>query len=114
MMKKKGLWIVTAIFVMSVLLMGCSTATVSAKLTQTTVLTPTAQVSATSAPVPTTSGADRAIYVADVTIPDGTVIAPGAAFVKTWKLQNAGTTTWTTSYSLVFIRGDHMGTIVSV
>jgi hypothetical protein len=49
-----------------------------------------------------------------VTIEDGTVIAPGAAFVKTWRIQNTGTTTWTTSYSLVFISGDQMGDIKSV
>jgi hypothetical protein len=52
--------------------------------------------------------------VADVTIPDNSVIAPGAAFVKTWRLQNAGTTTWSTSYTLDFISGEQMGTIKSV
>jgi hypothetical protein len=49
-----------------------------------------------------------------VTIPDGTVIAPGAAFTKTWRLQNAGTSTWSTSYSLAFVSGEQMGTITSV
>jgi hypothetical protein len=63
---------------------------------------------------PSNPQGDRSVYVSDVTIPDGSVIAPEAAFVKTWKLQNAGTTTWTTSYSLVFISGDQMGTIASV
>jgi hypothetical protein len=67
----------------------------------------------TTAPTAGTS-ADKAVFVADVTIPDGTTIAPGASFVKTWKLQHAGTTTWTTSYSLVFVSGDQMGTIVAV
>ncbi|MGE5123423.1 MAG: NBR1-Ig-like domain-containing protein [Acidobacteriaceae bacterium] len=88
--------------------------TVSATLTQAAALTPTTPVSATSAPAPTSSGADRAVYVADVTIPDGTVIAPGDAFVKTWKIQNAGTSTWSTSYTLVFISGEKMGDVASV
>ena len=88
--------------------------TVSAQLTQSTTLAPSPQVTGTSAPAPTSSGGDRAVYVADVTIPDGTVIAPGAAFVKTWKLQNAGTTTWSTSYSLVYFSGEQMGTVNSV
>ena len=88
--------------------------TVSTTLTQAAALTPSPQVTATSAPAPTSSGADRAVYVADVTIPDGTVIAPGEAFVKTWKLQNAGTSTWTTSFSLVYISGEQMGSVTSV
>lgn len=90
--------------------------TVSASLTQAARLTPSPspQVTATITPPPTSRGADRAVYVADVTIPDGTVLAPGAAFVKTWKLQNAGTSTWTTSYSLGFISGEKMGADTSV
>jgi hypothetical protein len=49
-----------------------------------------------------------------VTIPDGTVLTPGSAFTKTWRLQNAGTSTWTTSYSLAFVSGEQMGSIKSV
>ncbi len=90
--------------------------TASAILTQSAKLTPTSQGTATSAPVPTSAGpaSDLAIFVADVTIPDGTVIAPGAAFTKTWRLQNAGMSTWTMSYSLAFASGEQMGTITSV
>jgi hypothetical protein len=83
-------------------------------LTQAAALTPTPPGTATSAPNPTGPSGDYAAYVADPTIPDGTVISPGAAFVKTWRLQNAGTTTWTTSYSLAFVSGEQMGTITSV
>ncbi|RJP48914.1 MAG: hypothetical protein C4583_13415 [Anaerolineaceae bacterium] len=64
-------------------------------------------------PVPTTpvpgSGCDKAQFIADVTVPDGTVFAPGAAFKKTWRLKNIGTCTWTTGYSLVFFSGEKMG-----
>jgi uncharacterized repeat protein (TIGR01451 family) len=59
-----------------------------------------------SAPIST---CDRAAFVADVTIPDGTAMAGGTAFTKTWRLQNVGTCTWTTSYRLVFAGGDLMG-----
>jgi hypothetical protein len=65
-------------------------------------------------PVPPGASGDRAIFVADVTIPDGSVIAPGATFKKTWKLQNAGSSTWTTSYSFAYLSGEKMGTITSV
>jgi Ig-like domain from next to BRCA1 gene len=88
--------------------------TLTALLTQAAGLTPTSQETAPSTPVPTGPSGDRAIFVKDVTIPDGTVLAPGAAFTKIWKLQNAGTSTWTSSYSLAFVSGEQMGTITSV
>ena len=54
------------------------------------------------------SGSDRAQFVTDVTYPDGTIVAPGTTFTKTWRLKNVGTSTWTTAYQLVFDTGDHM------
>ena len=45
---------------------------------------------------------DQAEFVSDVTVPDGTVFFPNEDFTKTWRLKNAGTCTWTTSYSLIF------------
>ncbi|HSM72514.1 MAG TPA: NBR1-Ig-like domain-containing protein [Anaerolineales bacterium] len=52
---------------------------------------------------------DQAQFVSDITVPDGTAFAPGTAFTKTWRFANAGTCTWTTSYSLVQFGGDAMG-----
>jgi hypothetical protein len=52
---------------------------------------------------------DRAEFIADVTVPDGSDFTPGQAFVKTWRLRNAGTCTWTSSYDLIFDHGDAMG-----
>ena len=81
-------------------------------LTPTKTVVPTTTTSTpgavTKTPTPNT-GCDRATFVSDVTIPDGTVFSPGAAFTKTWRLKNAGTCTWTTSYSLVFVGGEKMG-----
>lgn len=59
-------------------------------------------------PPPPSNCTDRAQFVADVTVPDGTVFSPGTAFTKTWRLKNVGTCTWTTSYSMVFDSGDKM------
>jgi len=59
-------------------------------------------------PLPS-SACDRAVFIADVTVPDGTVMAANTPFVKTWRLKNNGTCTWTTSYALVFASGDQMG-----
>ncbi len=60
------------------------------------------------------AGCDRAQFVADVTVPDGTSFASGATFTKTWRLKNVGTCTWTTSYALVFSSGDQLGGPASV
>jgi hypothetical protein len=69
-------------------------------------------------PVPTTpspvtpipgSGCDKAQFITDVTVPDGSTFAAGATFKKTWRLKNIGTCTWTTGYSLVFSSGEKMG-----
>jgi hypothetical protein len=91
--------------------------TAVAMLTQIAAVSQTPQSTAANTAVPTVPpgpAGDRAVFVSDSTIPDGSVIAPGAAFRKTWKLQNGGTTTWTTSYTLIFVSGEQMGTIVSV
>jgi len=60
---------------------------------------------ATPVPIP----CNRAGFVEDISIPDGTDIAAGATFVKTWRLKNTGTCTWNSAYSLVFNNGDSMG-----
>jgi hypothetical protein len=46
-------------------------------------------------------------FIADVTIPDGTVLAPGAPFVKTWRVKNTGTCVWE-NYKLIFAAGAQM------
>jgi hypothetical protein len=71
----------------------------------TVAFTKTKQPTSTFVPIP----CDRADFVADVTIPDNTYIAPGSGFTKTWALKNSGSCTWTTGYSLVFASGEQMG-----
>lgn len=74
-----------------------------------TLLPPTS----TNTPLPPTATykpapCDWALYVADITIPDGEIIAAGQSFNKVWRLKNIGTCTWTTDYDLVFAHGDRM------
>ncbi|OGO12232.1 MAG: hypothetical protein A2Y93_18075 [Chloroflexi bacterium RBG_13_68_17] len=57
---------------------------------------------------------DRASFVSDATIRDFSEIAPGAAFVKIWRLENAGTCTWTQEYALVFFGGERMSAASAV
>jgi hypothetical protein len=59
---------------------------------------------------PTAIACNWAQYVKDVTVPDGTVFAPGQAFTKTWRLRNIGSCSWMPGYSLVFHSGDRMHT----
>jgi hypothetical protein len=56
---------------------------------------------------------NQAAFVADVTIPDETILEPGASFVKTWRLKNTGNCTWTSDFKLVFLSGDAMGALAS-
>jgi len=70
--------------------------------------TPTVTPTATLAPI------DRVEFVADVTVPDGEAHKGGETFVKTWRLKNSGTSTWTTDYALVFVSGDQMNAPKSV
>src|SRR5215207_1239745 len=60
------------------------------------------------------SACDKAEFIADVTVPPGTVMSPGTTFTKTWRLKNLGPCTWSTSYSLVFFYGERMGAVSSV
>lgn len=48
-------------------------------------------------------------YVADVTIPDGTIVSPGSTFMKTWRVLNSGSCFWNSTYKFVFMSGDILG-----
>jgi hypothetical protein len=47
-------------------------------------------------------------FVSDVTIPDDTELAPGTAFVKTWRMRNSGTCVWEPGTLWAFDSGDQM------
>jgi hypothetical protein len=51
---------------------------------------------------------NKSAYIDDTTIPDGTILAPGEVFVKTWELKNTGYCTWKAESSLVFFEGNSM------
>ncbi len=70
-------------------------------------LTPTPTPFPSPPPV-TPAPCNRAAFVADVTVPDGAVFSPNAAFTKTWEVKNTGACTWTKDYALVFYGGQQM------
>jgi Ig-like domain from next to BRCA1 gene len=76
--------------------------------TPTLTQVPTVAPTQTLAPAPVSVPCNLASFVGDVTIPDGSVLNPGQTFAKTWRLQNMGACSWTTSYALVFSNGDLM------
>lgn len=53
---------------------------------------------------------DAMQFVADVTVPDGTVFGPNEPFVKTWRVRNAGSCNWS-GYRVAFSDGEPMGTM---
>jgi murein DD-endopeptidase MepM/ murein hydrolase activator NlpD len=52
---------------------------------------------------------DEAWWAADITIVDGSIMKPGERFRKTWRIRNAGTTTWGSGYTLAFFEHEKMG-----
>jgi len=74
----------------------------------TTVAPPTVAPPPTRVVPTATSTCDIAQFITDVTIPDGTVLTPGQAFTKTWRVKNVGTCSWTPSYAVVFSSGNSM------
>lgn len=87
--------------------------TATSEATQTPLVTNTAAPTTASGGTGGTGGAnptcDAMAFVSDVTIPDGTDLAPNATFTKTWRIRNSGTCSWSTSYSVVFSSGAAMG-----
>ena len=91
-----------------------------AQPTNTAAASKTPESSATSMAVTTSTPdapaamCDGALFVTDVTIDDGTNFAPGANFIKTWRLKNTGSCTWNSTYALAFSAGDPMDGMASV
>ena len=101
--------------------------TIQAEITQAALLTPSATIAppptATPLPIPTqplpstpttpadasgpaptlpAESPDKALFIEDINYPDGTTVWVGEEFTKTWVIENTGTTTWDTSYYLVY------------
>jgi uncharacterized protein YkwD len=87
---------------------------VTLTLTQSPSETPAATLTnippETAAATPTDQAActNQADFIADVTIPDNTVLKKGEPFTKTWRIRNTGTCTWNQRFLLVYLKGDQM------
>jgi Ig-like domain from next to BRCA1 gene/LysM domain len=89
-----------------------STATASATLTNSPTATVTPSQTETATYTPTNTAAafcEHAEFVADVTVPSGTVLSPGERFIKTWRFRNIGSCDWTPLYSIAYMDGEQFG-----
>jgi hypothetical protein len=77
--------------------------------TNTTFQIPTAPPTNTPKPTEEEIPCDRALFITDVTVEDGSEFNPGEEFEKVWRMKNTGSCTWTTGYSLVFDSGNTLG-----
>ena len=68
---------------------------------------PTTILPAAQTPTPVCN--DNLVFISDVTIPDGTAVAPGSSLDKQWLVQNSGDCNWDASYRLRLISGDALG-----
>jgi hypothetical protein len=89
---------------------GESSSTPTLTYTPTQAFTPTWTSTLTSIPTGTTipTPCNAAQFVTDVTYPDGTEVGTNDTFVKTWRLKNVGSCTWTSGYKVIFETGDQM------
>merc|ERR1719265_2063535 len=53
-------------------------------------------------------------FVRDVSVFDGTQMAPGTPFTKIWRLKNVGEVAWPAGTKMLFVGGDQMTTEMSV
>lgn len=96
--------------------------TIVAKVTQTAAAQPSATATLTPAPktptvtvTPTAAASgtaalcDNSAFVSDASVPDGTQMTAGQAFVKTWRVKNTGTCSWKTTYRLIYAYGEKLG-----
>jgi hypothetical protein len=63
----------------------------------------------TFSPTPTPPCTDGLAFIEDLTVPDGTIVAPGASLEKQWRVQNNGSCNWDARYRLKFVGGLEMG-----
>jgi hypothetical protein len=90
--------------------LGSPSPTVTFQPTVTSTSEPiTSPQSSSQSPTQSGSGcSDQAAFIRDVTIDDNTEMDASEDFVKVWRLENSGTCTWTSEYSLAFFGGDRM------
>jgi len=60
-------------------------------------------------PSPTPVCSNELLFLRDISIPDGSVVAPSSPLDKRWLIENTGTCNWDEQYSFQRITGPEMG-----
>jgi len=81
-----------------------------------TLAAPTLVLTSTPEPSPTLEAndpdcIDNLAYVDDLTIPDGTIFAPGDMLDKRWQVKNSGTCNWGEGYEIRYTGGAELGAV---
>jgi hypothetical protein len=72
-----------------------------------TATSPAAAIEFQASPTPQCTNNLR--FISDMTVPDGTQVAPGSPVDKQWQVENNGTCNWDSRYRLKFIAGADLG-----
>lgn len=71
--------------------------------------TPTVPAAATLHPTATPACQDNLVYLSDLTIPDGTVVAANTPIDKRWQVENRGACNWDEHYHVKLTTGPDLG-----
>ncbi len=71
--------------------------------------TPTSPPPVSSVATPDLACTDRMLFISDLTIPDGTEVAPNASLDKRWEVENSGTCNWDERYQVRLVGGPDLG-----
>jgi len=59
--------------------------------------------------LPTPTCLNNLLFVEDLSVPDGTLVSPGALIDKQWSVENNGSCNWDSHFILKLIAGPDMG-----
>lgn len=62
-----------------------------------------------AAPLPVSPCRNNLQFLEDLTIPDGTLVAPGSLLDKQWRVKNSGDCHWDSRYRLRLVNGEALG-----
>ncbi len=92
------------------------TATPTSTSTPAPTATPTLVPTSTPTPSLSATCINNLAFVEDVSVPDGSTLAPGQTFNKIWRVQNTGSCTWGNGYTFAYVGGSLLNapTVVGV
>lgn len=116
----KTLPVILCLIILSLYLAGCNAQPTPyrppAMVIQPTRLASTAETPATTSqsfetqpPISTSGCTNGLTFREDLTLPDGSVVKPGALLDKRWLVENSGTCNWDKNYRLKFMSGAELG-----